>query len=486
MDSLESIRMSAALLAPDLILASGIVILIIAGLIWRSTVLHHSLALSVLVVAFVLEVARWSAGDEPTVLFNGSIKRDDFAVFLNLIISLGGIFTVIMTWISTRAQQRLSEYYSLILSVILGAHLLVMSESLLMLFISLELISICSYVLAAFAFDKMATEGSLKYFVFGSVASAVMVYGFSLLYGMTGTLMFTSIEFLQGLTEHATPLFLVAATFTMAGFLYKIAAAPMHPWVPDVYESAPMPVVAFFSVVPKLAGFGILAKFLTILNMRGLPDWQHILAVITIITLTVGNFSALWQRHVKRLMAYSSIAQSGFLLVAVISFSANGYQYFLFYATIYLLLVFLVFLFLQEFENMGASTIASYAGVGRTSFWPSFFLLVGLIGLTGLPPTAGFTAKLFIFSALWDAFASTDKSILLWVMVFGLLNTVVALFYYLRIPYFAFIRPSEAPMTGNNFTKANLLGAVLVLIILLLFFKPGLLMGWINKITFVL
>lgn len=486
METLESIRMSAGLLASDLTLAAGVLLMIVAGLIWRRRVLFHCLALFFIALGSIVMLAGWSFGNEAVPLFGGTIKINDFSVFLNLIISLGGIFTVIMTWLSTRIQQRLSEYYALILSVLLGAHLLVMSESLMMAFIAIELISICSYILTAFAFDKRATEGSLKYFVFGSVASAIMVYGFSLLYGMTGTLNFTTIEFLQGLAEHPTPLFLTAAIFSLGGFLFKIAAAPMHPWVPDVYESAPMPVVAFFSSIPKLAGFGILAKFLTILNMRGETDWQLVIGVITIITLTAGNFSALWQKNVKRLMAYSSIAQSGFLLVAVMAFSTNGYQYFLFYASIYLLLTFLVFIYLQEFENMGSPTIASYAGLGKSFFWPSLFLLVAMIGLTGLPPTAGFTAKLFIFSALWDAYAATDKQLLLWVLVFGLLNTVVSLFYYLRIPYYAFVRTMEGPPPSNNFARTNLLGAILVLLILLLFFKPGLLMGWINKITFVL
>lgn len=485
MDSLESIRWSAVALAPDLMLASGILLLIIVGLIWRNAGLFHGIALAVTGIAFAWELLRWSVGNEPAVLFNGVIKTGDFVVFLNLIISLGGILTVIMTWLSTRPQQRLPEYYALILAVILGAHLLVMSESLLMLFIALELISICSYVLAAFAFDKSATEGSLKYFVFGSVASAVMIYGFSLLYGMSGTLTFTSIEFVQGIAEQPLPLFLAASLFSLAGFLYKVAAAPMHPWVPDVYEGAPMPVVAFFSVVPKVAGFGILCKFITILNMRGFPDWQLILGVVTIATLTVGNFSALWQKNVKRLMAYSSIAQSGFLLVAVVAFSANGYQYFLFYASVYLLITFLVFLYLQEFENIGVTTIADYSGTGKSFLWPAIFLLVGMIALTGLPPTAGFTAKLFVFSTLWDGYSVTGKSLLLWVLVFGLLNTVVALFYYLRIPYFAFVRPATDAPVENNFTKTNLLGAILVFLILLLFFKPGLLMGWINKINFV-
>lgn len=486
METLESIRMSATLLASDLVLAAGIILLIIAGLIGRRAVVFHVLTLLVLTTVCSSLLAGWKFGSEAVSLFSGSIRMDDFSVFLNSVLSAAGILTVIMTWFSSRSQERLSEYYALILSILLGAHLLVMSESLLMVFISLELISICSYVLTAFAFDKKATEGSLKYFVFGSVSSAVMVYGFSLLYGLTGTLAFTSIEFLQGLVDQSTSLFVVAATFSMGGFLYKIAAVPMHPWVPDVYESAPMPVVAFFSVVPKLAGFGILAKFLLILNLRGHPDWQLIVGVITIITLTVGNFSALWQKNVKRLMAYSSIAQSGFLLVALLAFSAIGYQYFLFYASVYTLLVFAVFLFLQDFENVGATTIAAYSGMGRTFFWPSFFLLAGLIGLTGLPPTAGFTAKLFIFSAVWDAFAASDKPLLLWVLVFGLLNTVVSLFYYLRIPYYAFIRPAQTSLQGNIFMRTNLLGTVLVLLILLLFFKPGLLMGWINKITFVL
>ena len=314
-----------------------------------------------------------------------------------------------------------------------------------------------------------------------------MLYGFSLLYGITGTLSFTSIEFIQALSLSEPGLFFIAGTFSLAGFLYKIAAAPMHPWAPDVYEAAPMPIVAFFSVVPKLAGIGVLAKFIVALSLfeKSPVDWQIVLSGITILTLTVGNFSALWQRNVKRLMAYSSVAQSGFLLVALLVLSEQGLQFLLFYATVYVILTFLVFIYLQYFENAGLTTIAAYVGSGKRYLWPALFLLVGFIGLTGLPPTAGFTGKLFIFSALWDSYSVSHKPILLWLLIFGLLNTVVSLFFYLRIPYYAFIKQGDSPNQGNNLTSLNLLGGFLVLLVLLLFFSPGLLMGWINKTNFV-
>jgi len=274
----------------------------------------------------------------------------------------------------------------------------------------------------------------------------------------------------------------------LAGFFYKIAAAPLHPWSPDVYEAAPMPVIAFFSVVPKLAGIGILTKFTLALNIFGQStfDWQFILCLVSMLSLTVGNFSALWQKNPKRLMAYSSIAQSGFLLVGVAAFLPQGVHFMLFYACIYMFMNFLVFNYLQYFESLGLASVASFSGVGKTASWPSILILVGFIALTGLPPTAGFTAKFFVFTSIWESYQLSGKAILLWLLVFGLLNTVVSLFYYLRIPYYAFIKGGESGIKANNLTFENFFGLVLVLVILLLFFNPGLLMGWINKINFVL
>jgi NADH-quinone oxidoreductase subunit N len=250
-----------------------------------------------------------------------------------------------------------------------------------------------------------------------------------------------------------------------------------------------------------LAGLGAMAKFVLAINLFGQAhyDWQIIVAAIAILTITFGNFSALKQTNAKRLMAYSSIAQSGFLLVGVAAFLPEGLHFMLFYATIYMLMNFLVFFYLDFFERRTITTIPGFAGLGKTMAWQLIFLLTGFISLAGLPPTAGFTAKLFIFSALWQSYELTGKSILLWLMIFGLLNTVVALFYYLRIPYFAFLKSGETAGKSslstadsnpspsvNSIGLQDLLGIALVLLILILFFMPGLLMGWINKINFAL
>jgi NADH-quinone oxidoreductase subunit N len=314
------------------------------------------------------------------------------------------------------------------------------------------------------------------------------LYGFSILYGFTGTLNFLSAEFAVGLSSHNTPLFFMAGIMCFGGFLYKIAAFPMHPWAPDVYEAAPMPVIALFSVVPKLAGLGVFTRFVFAINLSGQSnfDWQSITSVIAILTLTVGNFSALWQKRPKRLMAYSSIAQSGFLLIGIVAFLPEGIHFMMFYATVYLVMNFLVFICLQYFERQNIMTVDDFAGKGKYFIWPSIALLTGFISLTGLPPTGGFMAKFFIFSSLWKSYEASGKSMLAWLFIIGLLNTVIALFYYLRIPYYAFLKSGANLPTVNSLTAKNLFSLFLVLLLVVLFFQPNLLMSWINRINFVL
>lgn len=488
-EKLELIGTSLSYFVPELILIAGILLVVCAGLIRKEKVaLFNVLSITLLTLSLLSVVLNWTLYATPTMLFGGMARSDDFSAYLKVLFDAAGILTAVMTWRRKDHQTHLPEYYALLLAVVLGAHLLVMTSNLIMVFISLELISISSYALAGFSFSKRGSEASLKYFLFGSVASAVMLYGFSLLYGFTRTLDFSSVEFVEALLAKESIAFFIAALMAVTGFLYKIAAAPLHPWAPDVYEAAPMPVVAFFSVVPKLAGVGVLTKFILALNAFGQStvDWQFILCLVSILSLTVGNFAALWQKDPKRLMAYSSIAQSGFLLVGVASLQQQGIHFMLFYASVYLIMNFLVFGYLQYFESFGFTTLNTFAGAGKALAGPSVLILVGFIALTGLPPTAGFTAKLFIFSALWESYQVHDKPILLWLLVFGLLNTVVSLFYYLRIPYYAFIKSGESNAKANILTFENFFGLVLVLCLLLLFFKPGLLMGWINKINFAL
>lgn len=185
-------------------------------------------------------------------------------------------------------------------------------------------------------------------------------------------------------------------------------------------------------------------------------------------------------------MAYSSIAQSGFLLVGIAAFLPTGVNFMLFYASIFVLVNYLVFLYLQYFESQGINSLELFAGTGRQFAVPTVLLLIGLIALTGLPPTAGFTAKLFVFSSTWEAYQLSGKPVLLWLLVFGLINTVIALFYYLKIPFYAFVRKGSNGSKGTTQTFENVVGFGLVLLILLFFFRPDLLMRWINKINFVL
>ncbi|MBT1696234.1 NADH-quinone oxidoreductase subunit N [Fulvivirgaceae bacterium PWU4] len=483
-NQLNDIAGSLSWFIPELILALFLLLLIALALFKT----NRTVLLTCCMAGFILSgVGVMATGlSTQATLFGGMTRVDGLASYLKILIDLAGFITCLMSF--EKPSTHRAEYFALLMAVVLGGHLLVASTHFLMIFLSLELISLSSYVLAGYSFTKAGSEGSLKYFLFGSVASAVMLYGFSFLYGITGTLDFSSQVFFDQLIAKDVPMVLFAALMVLAGFLYKIAAAPMHPWAPDVYEASPIPVMAFLSVAPKLAGLGVLLKFVLAMNLFGQSsaDWQAIVCAVLLLTITIGNFSALRQQNPKRLMAYSSIAQSGFLLVGVAAFLPQGVHFMLFYASVYLIMNFAVFVYLDFFEKKSITSIAGFSGAGKNLTWPSIGLLVGLIALTGLPPTAGFTAKLFIFSALWQSYELSGRALLLWVVVIGLLNTVVSLFYYLRIPYFAFLKSGEPAEKQNNITFQNLLGFILVLLLLTLFFIPGILMGWINKINFVL
>lgn len=484
---ISGIRASLPFIYSELALALGLVVVLTTGLIQRESRLTIWLTLLTVGASFISLINVWHTPDESVTLFSGMLHLSNFSVFMRLLIDFSAALTVLMTW---RSQQRfLSEYFVLVLAATLGAHVLTMSTNVVMIFLSLELLSISSYLLTAFLFTRQGTEGALKYFLFGATASAAMLYGFSWLYGMSGSLDITSLSFISLFTNNiSSDLVLIAGSLVLAGFLYKLAAAPMHPWSPDVYEAAPIPVVAFFSVVPKLAGLAVLIRFVQSVYAQGnaVHDWQFLLAAVVLLSITFGNFSALWQKNAKRLMAYSSIAQAGFLLIGALVLNATGLQAVLFYSAVYVCMNYLAFLFLHYFEKRDVKTIAEFQGAGKNHLLPSLFLLVALVSLTGLPPTAGFTGKLLVFATVWESYQASAKNILLVLLVVGLLNTVISLFYYLRIPYYAFIKTSETNQKTNILTFENFLGAILVFIILYLFFSPELLMGWINKITFVL
>lgn len=456
----------------------------------KKTSFNTMLALAFLLASITYTILCWDNYSAPLRLFAGLIQCDQYSAYFKILIDVGGILTVLMSLRSKDISSIKfnSEFYALLISAVLGAHLLTMSTNLIMVFVSLELVSISSYVLAGYSFTKKGAEGSLKYFLFGSAASAIMLYGFSILFGITGTLDFTSLDFASRLIDNQSLLVVVAGIMAFAGFLYKIAAVPMHIWSPDVYEGSSLPVVAFLSVVPKLAGIVVLSKFALTMTLFGQSqfDWQLTLGIIAMLTIGIGNLSALWQTNPKRLMAYSSIAQSGFLLIGIVCFTEQGIHALMFYSALYVITNFAVFFLLQAFETNGIESIRSFRGMGKTFVFASVVLLIGLISLSGIPPTGGFTSKLFVFASLWSSYEETGKEVLLWLLVFGLLNTVISLFYYLKIPYYAFLKTSVSQPQRQNTPLENFLAFVLVVGVVFLFIRPDLLMGWLNTINFVL
>jgi NADH-quinone oxidoreductase subunit N len=482
-DQVNNIVESLKWVLPEIFLALGFLSLLVVGLLKPKT--SSVLIFSIAIFGSVGFLTFLNIMDESPVLF-GMMKKDAFSSYIKILICFSTLMTCVLSIGNVKSHK--SEYFAFLMAMVFGAHLLTMTTNFLLIFISIEILSISGYVLAGYSFDKKSAEGSLKYFLFGSVAAAVMLYGFSFLYGFTGSIDFVSEQFISGIVKAENPLAHLAGFLVITGFLFKISAAPMHFWAPDVYESSRAPVVAFFSTVPKLAGLVVFFKFILAINAFGQStlDWQFYTAAIVILTITVGNFAALKQTNVKRMMAYSSIAQSGFLMIGLIVFLPQGFHFFLFYATVYVLMNFLVFIYVNSFEKRGITTIAECSGLGKTHVAANIFLLIGLISLTGLPPTAGFSGKLFLFSGVWSSFQHSGNGIMLVVLVAGLLNTVVSLFYYLRIPYYAFLKNGKPAISHNILPFENLLGLFLVLLLLMLFFQPGVLMSWINKINFVL
>jgi NADH-quinone oxidoreductase subunit N len=486
-EKLEWIKSSIGFVLPELILSIGILVLIVAGLLSKNGRIAQLLSIGVLLTSFLSLIVDGSTV-EPVSLFIGMIEVNDSNFYLRLLLTVTGILIALISDPSQIIKNPF-EYFTLTLSIVFGAQLLVMSQHFVMIILSLELMSIPAYVLAGFAFDKPSAEATLKYFIYGSVATAFLIFGMTWLYGLSDSLVFTSSGFQEKLKFNDNPLFLGAGLMVIAGLLFKMAATPFHFWAPDVYQVTPMPLLALFSTIPKVAAGAILIKLLAAFTLSGQSfyDWQAIICVLAMATLTVGNFSAIWQKNVKRLMAYSSIGQAGFLLVAIATFSVNGSQFFLFYSTILVISTVLAFLVLEYFERLyQTKNLSDFQGLGRMRPGLAVLLTFAMLSLVGLPVTAGFTAKLFVFSGLLEAWSNTGKSILIWLFAFGLLNTVVSLYYYLQIPYFMFLKESRSnQMSAGKSIFPILLGSLLALFLLWFFFQPDSLMGWINRLNFV-
>ena len=422
-------------------------------------------------------------------LFGKMLILDSKAILFKFLIILSTI--LVLAHIYVIKKDFIAEFYPILISMVIGLCLMTMSVNLLMIYLSIEIVSVSSYILTTIDKTRKSTESGLKYILFGASASAVMLYGMSLLYGMTGTLDITSSEFSRGLSQIDSVASTVAIVLTISGFLFKISASPFHVWTPDVYESAPTPVVAFFSVAPKVAGFLVAIRFYSAVP----NNLQTITAVLAMASITFGNFSALWQNNAKRLLAYSTIAHSGFMLIGLVTMSQLGLTSIVFYLIVTLFTNLAAFLLVDYAEQLSVSNnqlsinskitnnqslITNFSGLGRINPFYGILMLIVMISLAGLPPTAGFFAKLNIFSALWETYQSTNQPILMWLFIFGLLNTAVTLFFYLKIPFYLFFKE---PLENQKFELNSMqyfLAIILILPILILFFKADWLMDLIS------
>ncbi len=418
--------------------------------------------------------------------FLGMLYIDTFAIYFKLLFLLAALLTIIFTNISGQFKRvYYGEFLAILFLVLIGLNLLVASRNLLMIYLTIEFVSIGSYILTLFNFNKQSSEAGLKYFVFGAVSSAFMLYGMSFLYGISGTLEINEV-LLRGLQEIPAPAAAIILGLTLSGFLFKIGIFPFHTWVPDVYQAAPTPIVAFFSIAPKAAGLAIMIRLLYPIagTLFSIDSIVLPVALLAAATLTIGNFAAISQRNAKRLLAYSSIAHAGFVLCGFVCFSETGILSIIIYLSIYLIMNFTAFFLVDHLsKQVGTEDVRKFAGLGVKLPLIGVIFVITAVALTGLPPTAGFYAKLFVFTALWESFQNTGNNVLLFLLLFGVFNAVISLFYYLRIPYIMYFKKTDNEVSIKDSLGTNMLLTVLAFLMLLLFFSPEWLINYLNSIN---
>jgi len=472
---------SLHLFVPEIALVTGIVLLLVwdmaFGRLRRGPAAF--IALSALVCAAIVTLI--SAKGSPVELFNGLIARDAFADFFKLFFFLVTGITVIISLRSRDAidyrgekDPEAAELFALLLTMNLGMNLMAAASDLLMAYIALEMVSLLSYIVVGFHKRNLASsEAALKYVIFGGVASGVMLFGLSLLYGLSGATDFVTVRAaLVGQGAVVLPALVLAVVCVLAGFGYKVAAVPFHMWCPDVYQGAPTPITALLSVGPKAAGFALLLRFFAG-DSGAVPDdqalmgvpWAVLLGVISAATMTLGNLSAILQSNIKRLLAYSSIAHAGYLLMAFCVFSREAEAAVMFYLVAYLLMNLGAFIVVIGFSEAGVGeTIESYNGLGVRAPMVAAALGVFLFSLTGIPPMAGFIGKFYLFAAVIK-----QGGAFYWTLaVIGIVNSAISLYYYARILKAMFFTRSEntTPLVvpGVHRTMAGVLAVPTILL----------------------
>ncbi len=405
---------------------------------------------------------------------------DKYAIFFKVFLPIVGVVMVIASRDFVRKHlESPGEFYSLIMVSVLGMMLMVSANELLTAYISLELLSFCLYIMAAYAKrEARSNEAGVKYILIGAFSSGVLLYGISLVYGALGTITFEGMADALRAGEYLELAFLTGLVLLIAGFGFKVVAVPFHMWAPDVYEGAPVPVTAYLSVASKAASFALLLRLFAIALEPAIDDWKPIVAAIAALTMTVGNVVAISQKNIKRLLAYSSIGHAGFLLVGIAALSEMASTALVLYLVGYAATTFVAFICVIIYFNLtGSEKIEEYAGLAKRSPVLALAMTISLFSLAGLPFFAGFTIKFYIFAA-------AAKEDLIWLVAIAVVNSLISVYYYLMVIRQMYIKP--APEGSKSLTMPRITGAALLTLIGVVFLigiYPQSITGLIEKAT---
>ena len=434
---------------PEMFLASVAMALLMLGVFHKTGGINDikasrliSLLSIVALLLAVLLVSTLSGGRLPT--FANMFVSDTFAVYCKILVLAGSALAIIISYgFLERHDMARFEYSILILFATLGMMMMISANDLISLYVGLELQSLSLYVIASFQRDDTrSTEAGLKYFVLGAVASGMLLYGSSLVYGFTGTTNFDQLANLFDAHHGETSIGVIfGIVFILAGLAFKVSAVPFHMWTPDVYEGAPTPVTAFFSVAPKIAAMALFIRVMVGPFGGLVGEWQQIVIFISMASMALGAFAAINQTNIKRLMAYSSIGHAGYALIGLAVGTEAGIQSVLIYLSIYLMMnigVFTCILYMRRDGHM-VENIKDLAGMNRTHPMLALALTILMFSMAGIPPFAGFFGKFYIFVSAIEAHLYT-------LAIFGVLSSVVAAFYYLRIVQLGYFEDLEAAL----------------------------------------
>jgi len=452
---METIAMPAinlAVVMPEIILSCVAMVLLLVNVFvsGKNKAYLGYLSLIGIAVAAVSVVNGWG----PSVsAFEGTVVQDNFATFFKMIFLISAALAILISD-KYMAQEECNhgELYPLMLFATVGMMLMASGTDLMVIFLGLELLSVCLYVLAGFNRNNLkSNEAGLKYFLLGAFSTGFLLYGMALTYGATGS---TKIQVISGYVMEnpgvaANPIFVVGMLLIAVGFSFKIAAAPFHMWTPDVYEGAPTPMTAFMSAGPKAAGFAAFIRVMIFAFPMLMAEWTELLWVLAVLTMTIGNIIALSQDNIKRMLAYSSIAHAGYALVGFTAANAEGAAGILFYMLSYAFMNIgafaVVILIGKKGEKNG--NVQDFAGLASKKPLLALIFAVFLFSLAGMPPTAGFIGKFYLFSA-------AIKSGYLWLAIIGVLNSAASVYYYLRVMVFMYMKDTEETFDWAGATPA--------------------------------